>query len=85
MLIAEGYATAASVHEAMGRPVVVAFDAHNLNIAAQLVETIHDPETYRIIDRGFSRDKNRLNGLPRDEARQFFLKAGKREKDNLFP
>jgi hypothetical protein len=44
----------------------------DLNIAAQLVETIHDPETYQMIDRGFSRDKNRLNGLPRDEARQFF-------------
>jgi putative DNA primase/helicase len=30
LLIAEGYATAASVHEATGRPVCVAFDAGNL-------------------------------------------------------
>jgi phage/plasmid primase-like uncharacterized protein len=30
ILIAEGYATAASLHQATGRPVVVAFDAGNL-------------------------------------------------------
>lgn len=30
LLIAEGYATAASLHEAVGRPVAVAFDAGNL-------------------------------------------------------
>jgi putative DNA primase/helicase len=30
LLLAEGYATAASVHEATGRPVAVAFDAGNL-------------------------------------------------------
>jgi putative DNA primase/helicase len=36
VLIAEGYATAASVHEATGRPVVVAFDAHNLKPVAEL-------------------------------------------------
>lgn len=30
LLIAEGYATAASLHEATGRPVAVAFDAGNL-------------------------------------------------------
>lgn len=30
LLIAEGYATAASVHEATGRPVVIAWDAGNL-------------------------------------------------------
>ena len=36
IFIAEGYATAASVHEATGRPVVVAFDAHNLKPVAEL-------------------------------------------------
>lgn len=30
LLIAEGYATAASLHQATGRPVAVAFDAGNL-------------------------------------------------------
>ncbi len=39
LLIAEGYATAASVHEATGRPVAVAFDAGNLaNVARELRE-----------------------------------------------
>lgn len=37
LLLAEGYATAASLHEATGRPVVVCFDAGNLkNCAAAL-------------------------------------------------
>lgn len=35
LLIAEGYATAASVHEATGLPVAVAFDANNLMPVAQ--------------------------------------------------
>lgn len=34
LLIAEGYATAASIHEATGRPVAVAFDAGNLGHVA---------------------------------------------------
>ncbi len=37
LLLVEGYATAASVHEATGRPVAVAFDAGNLvNVAREL-------------------------------------------------
>jgi putative DNA primase/helicase len=35
LLVAEGYATAASVHMATGRPVAVAFDAGNLKPVAQ--------------------------------------------------
>ena len=35
IVIAEGYATAASVHEAVKRPVVCAFDAHNLKPVAE--------------------------------------------------
>ena len=35
LLIAEGYATAASIHEATGRPVAVGFDAGNLAHVAQ--------------------------------------------------
>jgi putative DNA primase/helicase len=35
LLIAEGYATAASIHEATGFPVAVAFDAGNLQSVAQ--------------------------------------------------
>ena len=37
LLIAEGYATAASIHEATGRPVAVAFDAGNLVYVARAV------------------------------------------------
>ena len=35
IIIAEGYATAASVHEAVKRPVVCAFDAYNLKPVAE--------------------------------------------------
>lgn len=35
LLVAEGYATAASLHEAAGRPVAVAFDAGNLGHVAR--------------------------------------------------
>lgn len=35
LMLAEGYATAASVHEATGRPVAVAFDVGNLRHVAQ--------------------------------------------------
>jgi phage/plasmid primase-like uncharacterized protein len=34
LMIAEGYATAVSVHEATGHAVVVAFNAHNLGLVA---------------------------------------------------
>jgi len=44
----------------------------DLAIAQKLAETIHDPSAYQGIDRSHSREKNRLNGLPLDEARQFF-------------
>lgn len=37
LLLAEGYATAASVHEATGRPVAVCFDAGNLVAVAKLL------------------------------------------------
>ena len=44
----------------------------DLGIAQKLTSTIHDPSAYSAIDRSHAREKNRLNGLPRDEARQFF-------------
>ncbi|MBK7514284.1 MAG: toprim domain-containing protein [Betaproteobacteria bacterium] len=37
LLLAEGYATAASLHEATGRPVCVAFDAGNLAPVARVL------------------------------------------------
>lgn len=39
LLVAEGYATAASLHEATGRPVAVAFDAGNLAYVARALRT----------------------------------------------
>ncbi|MDO8319081.1 DUF927 domain-containing protein [Rhodoferax sp.] len=41
LLVAEGYATAASVHEATGRPVAVAFDAGNLPPVAKALHQAH--------------------------------------------
>jgi putative DNA primase/helicase len=41
VLIAEGYATAASLHEAMGHPVAVAFDAGNLGHVARALRNQH--------------------------------------------
>lgn len=40
VLVAEGYATAASLHEATGRPVAVAFDAGNLAKVAQALRVL---------------------------------------------
>ncbi|OGB27096.1 MAG: hypothetical protein A3I66_19070 [Burkholderiales bacterium RIFCSPLOWO2_02_FULL_57_36] len=39
LLVAEGYATAASVHQATGRPVAVAFDAGNLGHVAKALHS----------------------------------------------
>lgn len=41
VLIAEGYATAATVHEATGHQVYVAFDCHNLIAVARIVRDRH--------------------------------------------
>ena len=41
LLICEGYATAASVHQATGRPVAVAFDAGNLAHVAKALHQAH--------------------------------------------
>lgn len=41
LVFAEGYSTGASVHEATGRPVVVAFDAGNLRPVAEAVATLY--------------------------------------------
>ncbi len=41
LLVAEGYATAASLHQATGRPVAVAFDAGNLAPVAKALHQAH--------------------------------------------
>ena len=46
LLVAEGYATAASLHQATGRPVAVAFDAGNL---APVVKALHQAHPAALI------------------------------------
>ena len=41
LLLAEGYATSASLHEATGRPVAVCFDAGNLKAVAAELREVH--------------------------------------------
>lgn len=45
ILIAEGYATAATVHESLGLPVVVAFNSGNLPVVAQAFREKHPGST----------------------------------------
>ena len=48
ILVCEGYATGATLHEATGRPVAVAFDAGNLASVAQALRKAH-PSAYLMI------------------------------------
>jgi len=48
LLIAEGYATAASLHQATGYPVAVAFNAHNLKHVASAMR-VHYPDKQLLI------------------------------------
>lgn len=41
IIVAEGYATAATLHEATGNPVVAAFDSGNLKVVAKSVKSKH--------------------------------------------
>ena len=59
ILIAEGYATAATLHEALGRPVVVAFDAGNLSKVANTVrENLPNSQIYIMADNDIKNEKN---------------------------
>ena len=46
---------------------------HEVKIALALVEKVREPEAYRTVDENFQLPKHRLGGLPRDEARDFFM------------
>ncbi len=43
-----------------------------LDAALSTLERVRDPDAYQSVADSFSLDKNRVGGLPRDEARQFF-------------
>ena len=60
IVIAEGYATAATIHEATGRPVVVAFDCGNLKAVAEAVRAAH-PERELMIA-GDNDHSTKING-----------------------
>jgi len=49
LLLAEGYATGATLHEATGRPVAVAFDASNPEAARNHLHQVDD-EIARLVD-----------------------------------
>ena len=74
VLIAEGYATAAAIFEATGRPVVVAFDSSNLLAVAEAIRA-------RLPGRDivFAADDdhaNRNGNVGRDKAEQAAAKVG---------
>ncbi len=41
-------------------------------VATRMLDRVRDPAEYRKIDATFSLPRNRIRGVPRDEARQFF-------------
>ncbi len=41
-------------------------------VATRMLDRVRDPAEYRKIDATFSLSRNRIRGVPRDEARQFF-------------
>lgn len=61
LLVCEGYATGASIHEATGRPVLVAFDAGNLVHVAQAWRKT-DPDTLLMLCGDDDRDTQAKTG-----------------------
>jgi len=61
LLICEGYATGASIREATGRPVAVAFDAGNLAHVAKALQQAH-PQTLMVICGDDDRDTHARTG-----------------------
>ena len=41
-------------------------------VATRMLDRVRDPAAYREVDANFSLPRNRIGGVPRDEARQFF-------------
>ncbi len=68
IVIAEGYATAATIFEATGRPVVVAFDSGNLRAVAEAVRAAH-PERELVIA-GDNDHANKLGNVGAKKAEE---------------
>ena len=54
----------------------------DIEAALNLVYTVQDPEAYKAIADGYTRPRNRIGNLPKDEARQFF-KSHRARLENL--
>lgn len=69
LLIAEGYATGMSLHEATGYPVLVAFDAGNLLPVAEIArETDHERKIILCADNDIHPDKSSNTGIEKATA-----------------
>ena len=64
ILIAEGYATAASLHMATGQPVVAAFTAHNLLPVAELLHEKYPQAEITICADNDHHLPEQINGIP---------------------
>ena len=64
ILIAEGYATAASLHLATGQPVVTAFTAHNLLPVAELLREQYPQAKLTICADNDHHLPEQINGIP---------------------
>ena len=53
-----------------------------IDVALELVGKVQDPEAYRTVEDSHKLPKNRIGGLPKDEARQFF-KSHRSRLENL--
>ena len=82
LLIAEGYATAATVHELTGHPVVVAFNASNLGKVAELYRARH-PE--RAIYIAGDSDREKVPNVGRIKAEEAAAAIGGRALFPVFP
>ncbi len=70
IVIAEGYATAASIHEAIGATVVVAFNAGNLKPVAEQIKEVYPDKILTI-----AADNDRWTSLPDGRVNPGFIRA----------
>jgi putative DNA primase/helicase len=77
LLICEGYATGASLHECTGRPVAVAFDAGNLAAVAKAIHQAHpaalivlcgDDDLQTFAEKGFNPGRDKATAAARAVA-----------------
>ena len=77
IVIGEGYATAATLHEATKRPVIVAFDAGNLVAVAQAVRERHPNATIVIAgDNDHKLESKRQGNVGKERAEDAALAVG---------